>query len=125
REANSTAFKLAVNHLFQASSALSNQSTNRIKPPPCQPGAFYSNPPPPQPLFSSNSLFNKEFSDPDAPEEVRIIGPQISSSTTFCHSPTNSPMQPIRLACPPFTARSSHPHDSNCLSRWRHIRRSG
>ncbi|MEK1907225.1 MAG: hypothetical protein AAAB13_15720, partial [Pseudomonas sp.] len=83
REANSTAFKLAVNHLFSASSALSNRSANRIKPPPCQPGAFYSNPPPEQPLFSSNSLFIKEFSDQAAPEEVRIIGLQNFPSTPY------------------------------------------
>ncbi|MCQ4273718.1 hypothetical protein NA655_22035, partial [Pseudomonas kuykendallii] len=32
---------------------ISIEATNRIKPPPCQPGAFYSNPPPMQPsLFA-------------------------------------------------------------------------
>ncbi|MGL4318152.1 MAG: hypothetical protein ACRCTL_16245, partial [Pseudomonas sp.] len=51
-----------------------------------QAGAFYSNPPPPQPLFSSNFLFSKEFSDQAAPEEVRIIGLQNSPSTAFCRS---------------------------------------
>ncbi|MGE8358356.1 MAG: hypothetical protein ACN6P4_00030, partial [Pseudomonas sp.] len=51
---------------------------------PHQPGAFYSNPPPVQPFISSNSLFHKEFSDQAAPEVVRIIGPQNSSSTNYC-----------------------------------------
>src|SRR5690606_27853273 len=43
REANSTAFKTAVNHLFLASSIFSDRSPDRTKPPPCQAGAFYSN----------------------------------------------------------------------------------
>jgi hypothetical protein len=52
------------------------EAANKIKPPPCQPGAFYSNSPSGQPLFSSNSLIFKEFSERAAPEEVRIIGGQ-------------------------------------------------
>ncbi|MBV7564952.1 hypothetical protein KW827_20580, partial [Pseudomonas sp. sia0905] len=42
---------------------------------PVDAGAFYSNSPPVQPLFSYNPLIYKEFSDQAAPEVVRIIGP--------------------------------------------------
>jgi hypothetical protein len=77
REAHSTAFKTAVNHLFQPLSIHLIEATNKIKPPPCQPGAFYSNSPSGQALFSSNSLNFKEFSERTAPEVVRIIGDQI------------------------------------------------
>ncbi|MFB4371893.1 hypothetical protein RAC66_22925, partial [Pseudomonas sp. LR_1] len=42
---------------------------------PVDAGAFYSNSPSVQLLFSSNSLIYKEFSDQAAPEVVRIIGP--------------------------------------------------
>ena len=41
REANSTAFQTAVNCLFYRFDHLS-RTTNRTKPPPCQPGAFYA-----------------------------------------------------------------------------------
>jgi hypothetical protein len=41
REANSTAFQTAVNHLLTASDLL-DRSANKTKPPPCQPGAFYA-----------------------------------------------------------------------------------
>ena len=37
REAHSTAFKTAVNHLFQTAFDPFDRSTNRIKPPPCRP----------------------------------------------------------------------------------------
>jgi hypothetical protein len=77
REAHSTAFKTAVNHPFQPLSIRTDRSTDKIKPPPCQPGAFYLNPPSGQPLFSSNSLIFKEFSERTAPEVVRIIRTQI------------------------------------------------
>jgi hypothetical protein len=77
REAHSTAFKTAVNHLFQPLSIHLIEATNKIKPPPCQPGAFYSNSPSGQSLFSSNPLNFKEFSERTAPEVVRIIGDQI------------------------------------------------
>jgi hypothetical protein len=77
REAHSTAFKTAVNHLFQPLSIYLIEATNKIKPPPCQSGAFYSNSPSGQSLFSSNSLNFKEFSERTAPEVVRIIGDQI------------------------------------------------
>jgi hypothetical protein len=36
-----------------------------------------------QPLFSSNSLFTKEFSDQAAPEVVRIIGRHDFWSTVY------------------------------------------
>ncbi|UUD64499.1 hypothetical protein D16iCDA_01970 [Pseudomonas seleniipraecipitans] len=36
-----------------------------------------------QPLFSSNFLFYKEFSDQATPEVVRIIGRQIPRSTVY------------------------------------------
>jgi hypothetical protein len=39
REANSTAFQTAVNHLLTASDQ-PDRSTNRTKPPPCQPDVF-------------------------------------------------------------------------------------
>jgi hypothetical protein len=84
REAHSTAFKTAVNHLFQPLSIHSTEATNKIKPLPCQPGAFYSNSPSAQPLFSSNPLNFKEFSERTAPEVVRIVGAQFRTSTPFC-----------------------------------------
>ncbi|MEW6178044.1 MAG: hypothetical protein AB1588_20360, partial [Pseudomonadota bacterium] len=56
REANHTAFKTAVNHLFQPLSIDSNEATNKAQPPPCQRGAFYSNPPPVQPFYLANLL---------------------------------------------------------------------
>src|SRR5690606_27531153 len=61
----------------------SDRSTNRAQPPPCQPGAFYSNPPSGQPLFSFNPLIYKEFSERTAPEVVRIIGQTFIPSTAF------------------------------------------
>src|SRR5690606_6007927 len=42
--------------------------------PPCQPGAFYSNPPPLQALFFVNPLIYKAFSETTAAELGRIIG---------------------------------------------------
>jgi hypothetical protein len=62
---------------FQPLSIYLIEATNKIKPPPCQPGAFYSNSPSGQSLFSSNPLNFKEFSERTAPEVVRIIGDQI------------------------------------------------
>ena len=49
------------------------EATNRTQPPPCQRGAFYSNPPPVQP-FIANLLIYKRFCLMTAPEVVRIIG---------------------------------------------------
>ncbi|TXH91807.1 MAG: hypothetical protein E6Q72_10130, partial [Pseudomonas sp.] len=46
-------------------------------------GAFYSNPPSGQPLFSFNPLISKEFSERTAPEVVRIIGQSLIPSTAF------------------------------------------
>jgi hypothetical protein len=50
------------------------EATNRAEPPPCQPGAFYSNPPPVQPFYLANLLIYKRFYLRTAPEVVRIIG---------------------------------------------------
>ncbi|MDQ7987532.1 hypothetical protein QYS36_21540, partial [Pseudomonas sp. G34] len=50
---------------------------------PVDAGAFYSNSPSVQPLFSSNSLIHKEFSDQAAPEVVRIIGRHSFWSTVY------------------------------------------
>ena len=50
------------------------EATNRIQPPPCQPGAFYSNPPSVQPFYFANLLIYKRFCLRTAPEVVRIIG---------------------------------------------------
>ncbi|MDQ7986205.1 hypothetical protein QYS36_14785, partial [Pseudomonas sp. G34] len=50
---------------------------------PVDAGAFYSNSPSVQPLFSSNSLIYKEFSDQAAPEVVRIIGRHNFWSTVY------------------------------------------
>ncbi|MFB4369143.1 hypothetical protein RAC66_08985, partial [Pseudomonas sp. LR_1] len=50
---------------------------------PVDAGAFYSNSPPVQPLFSSNSLIYKKFSDQAAPEVVRIIGLHEIRSTVY------------------------------------------
>ncbi|WP_374368218.1 hypothetical protein, partial [Stutzerimonas sp.] len=56
REANHTAFKTAVNHLFQPPPINPTEAANRIQPPPCQPGAFYSNPPSVKPFYFANLL---------------------------------------------------------------------
>jgi hypothetical protein len=56
REANHTASKTAVNHLFQPPPINLTEATNSAKPPPCQPGAFYSNLPSVQPFIFDNSL---------------------------------------------------------------------
>ncbi|NHW01174.1 hypothetical protein HAV20_05005 [Pseudomonas sp. D-134-1] len=61
REANHTAFKTAVNHLFQPPPINPTEATNRTQPPPRQLGALYSNPPPAQPSISSNLLIYKNF----------------------------------------------------------------
>ncbi|POH80949.1 hypothetical protein CXK91_20305, partial [Stutzerimonas stutzeri] len=74
REANHTAFKTAVNHLFQPLPINLTEATSSAKPPPCQPGAFYSNPPPVQPFYLANLLICKRFCLRTAPEVVRIIG---------------------------------------------------
>ncbi|HAJ88296.1 MAG TPA: hypothetical protein DCP33_15605, partial [Pseudomonas sp.] len=74
REANHTASKTAVNHLFQPLSINPTEATNRTQPPPCQRGAFYSNPPPVQPFYVANLLIYKRFCLRTAPEVVRIIG---------------------------------------------------
>ncbi|RRV64184.1 hypothetical protein EGI99_21090, partial [Stutzerimonas stutzeri] len=74
REANHTAIRTAVNHLFQPLSIDPTEVANRTQPPPCQRGAFYSNPPPMQPLYLANLLIYKRFCLRTAPEVVRIIG---------------------------------------------------
>ncbi|WP_278349464.1 hypothetical protein, partial [Stutzerimonas kunmingensis] len=74
REANHTAFKTAVNHLFQPLPINPTEAANRIQPPPCQPGAFYLNPPSVQPFYFANLLIYKRFFLRTAPEVVRIIG---------------------------------------------------
>ncbi|RRV69525.1 hypothetical protein EGI99_05605, partial [Stutzerimonas stutzeri] len=74
REANHTAIRTAVNHLFQPLSIDSTEATNKAQPPPCQRGAFYSNPPPMQPFYLDNLLIYKRFCLRTAPEVVRIIG---------------------------------------------------
>ncbi|MBU0562384.1 MAG: hypothetical protein KJ890_02370 [Gammaproteobacteria bacterium] len=74
REANHTAFKTAVNHLFQPLPINPTEAANRIQPPPCQPGAFYSNPRSVQPFYFDNLLIYKRFFLRTAPEVVRIIG---------------------------------------------------
>jgi hypothetical protein len=66
REANSTAFQTAVNHLLTASDQL-DRSANRIKPPPCSPAhstqlSLLCNP-----SFKANFLFYKEFSERSTP----------------------------------------------------------
>ena len=58
-----------------------DRSTNRAKPPPCQPGAFYSNSPSVQALNLANLLIYKRFRPRPAPEKVRIIGRQNEAST--------------------------------------------
>ena len=57
------------------------EAANRTQPPPCQPGAFYSNSPSVQALFFANFLIYKRFRQRPAPEKVRIIGTQIPTST--------------------------------------------
>ncbi|MHA3887791.1 hypothetical protein [Stutzerimonas degradans] len=61
REANHTAFKTAVNHLFQPPPINPTEATNRTQQPPCQPGAFYSNPPPAQPSISKQLVDLQEL----------------------------------------------------------------
>jgi hypothetical protein len=51
------------------------EAANRTQPPPCQPGAFYSNSPSVQPFVFANFLIYKRFRQRPAPEKVRIIGP--------------------------------------------------
>ncbi|MBU1460070.1 MAG: hypothetical protein KKC89_10975, partial [Gammaproteobacteria bacterium] len=76
-----TAFKPAVNHLLQPLPINLIEAANRTQPPPCQPGAFYSNSPSVQALFFANFLIYKRFRQRPAPEKVRIIGTQIPTST--------------------------------------------
>ena len=61
REANHTAFKTAVNHLFQPPPINPTEATNRTQQPPHQPGAFYSNPPPVQPSISKQLVDLQEL----------------------------------------------------------------
>ncbi|MBU0948258.1 MAG: hypothetical protein KJ803_05840, partial [Gammaproteobacteria bacterium] len=61
REANHTASKPAVNHLFQPLPINLIEATNSAKLPPCQPGAFYSNSPSVQPFIFANFLIYKRF----------------------------------------------------------------
>jgi len=56
REANHTALKTAVNPLFQPPPINPTEATNRAQPPPCQPGAFYSNLPSVQAFVFANFL---------------------------------------------------------------------
>jgi len=81
REANHTASKTAVNHLFQPLPINLTEATNSAQPPPCQPGAFYSNLPSVQVLILANLLIYKRFNQRPAPEKVRIIGTQNITST--------------------------------------------
>ncbi|RJG13383.1 hypothetical protein D3879_09015 [Pseudomonas cavernicola] len=82
REANSTAFQTAVNHLIQPLSIL-QQTDNTAQPPPCQPGAFYTASLLCNPSFKANFLLSKKFSERSAPEVVRIIGPANQPSSTY------------------------------------------
>ena len=63
------------------------EAANSAQPPPCQPGAFYSNLPSVQALIFANFLIYKRFRLRPAPEKVRIIGAMILPSTVvlqFC-----------------------------------------
>jgi len=53
REANHTASETAVNHLFTPPPINPTEAANSAQPPPCQPGAFYSNSPSVQALILS------------------------------------------------------------------------
>ena len=79
------------------------EAANSAQPPPCQPGAFYSNLPSVQALILANFLIYKRFRLRPAPEKVRIIGAMILPSTVVCsfvsfngsHSvPTAAPSKP-------------------------------
>ncbi|MGE6638556.1 hypothetical protein ACQKEJ_06155, partial [Stutzerimonas stutzeri] len=70
-----------VNHLFQPPPINLTEAANSAKPPPCQPGAFYSNPPSMQAFIFANFLIYKRFRLRPAPEKVRIIGTQKTTST--------------------------------------------
>ena len=59
---------------FNRFRSIRSKATNRTQPPPCQRGAFYSNPPPAQPFYLANLLIYKRFCLRTAPEVVRIIG---------------------------------------------------
>ncbi|RMH99944.1 hypothetical protein EA798_04345, partial [Pseudomonas songnenensis] len=61
-------------HLFQPLPTNLTEATNRAQPPPCQPGAFYSNSPSVQPFYLANRLIYKRFCLRTAPEVVRMIG---------------------------------------------------
>src|SRR5690606_42100993 len=60
-----------------------DRSTNRAKPPPRQPGAFYVNPPSVQAFDLANFLICKRFCRRPAPEKVRIIGTSNLASTAI------------------------------------------
>ncbi|MEK0364493.1 hypothetical protein V6943_19045, partial [Pseudomonas sp. CBC3] len=70
-----------VNRLVKPLSIDLTEATNRTQPPPCQPGAFYSNSPSVQALDLDNFLIYKRFRQGPAPEKVRIIGTQKCMST--------------------------------------------
>src|SRR5690606_21175010 len=60
-----------------------DRSANRAIPPPCQPGAFYVNPPSVQAFNLANFLIYKRFCRRPAPEKVRIIGTSDLTSTAI------------------------------------------
>ncbi|MCJ0975658.1 hypothetical protein MST27_20010, partial [Pseudomonas sp. PS1] len=59
------------------------RAASNAQPPPCQLGAFYSNPPSVQALYLDNLLIYKWFFEGPAPEKVRIIGRHTGRSTHF------------------------------------------
>ncbi len=84
------------------------ESTNLRINQPSKPGAFYSNPPPVQPLFSSKLLFYKGFSEAVTLEVVRIIGPQSAPSTANCRFILQLARFAQRPSCQPGK-RAPHP----------------
>ncbi|MHB0817641.1 hypothetical protein ACYCFK_05125 [Stutzerimonas stutzeri] len=83
REANSTAFKTAVNHLFQPLAIEPTEAPTGLNHRPVSPAHSTRICRPCKPLFLANFLIYKRFRQGPAPEKVRIIGPQNEPSTSF------------------------------------------
>ncbi|WP_258189248.1 hypothetical protein, partial [Stutzerimonas stutzeri] len=83
REANSTAFKAAVNHLFQPLAIEPTEAPTGFNYRPVSPAHSTRICRPCKPLFLANLLIYKRFYQGPAPEKVRIIGPQNEPSTSF------------------------------------------